>query len=112
MSTGAVLTVLVLAPSLTGCDSLPSPVFAHSVYMRIAYTHTSLSFSSFFLSLYVMLMYSRQAKQVHMTVSKPSFFCTETVSRSIAQTGLKLVIIVLLQPPECWNYRGEPSFQR
>lgn len=51
MSTGAVLTVLALAPSLTGCDSPRFPVFAHSVYMHIAYTHTSLSLFFFFLPL-------------------------------------------------------------
>jgi hypothetical protein len=31
-----------------------------------------------------------------------------TESDSAAQVGLKLTEILLLQPPDCWNYRHEP----
>jgi hypothetical protein len=116
--TGAALTARESAPSSTGCgDSLLLPGFTHSVHMHTrVYPYFSLFFFSL-LSLCVILRSSRQPKQVHMTISKPLgffffFFVLRRVSHSIVSARLKLVTILLLQPPVCWDYRCEPGFQR
>lgn len=96
-STGAVLTVPVSAPSLTGCDSRLLPGFIPSVHMHTcAYTHFPLFFF-FLLSLRVILTSSRQPKQVHVTISKSLAF----VYLFYCSARFKLVIILLLQPPKC-----------
>ncbi|EHB07938.1 hypothetical protein GW7_16975, partial [Heterocephalus glaber] len=39
------------------------------------------------------------------------FFVFETGSHYVVQAGLKLTVILLPQPPKCWDYRHSPLRQ-